>query len=153
MKKLCVASAIMAMTTFSTTVAFADALTVKISNIESNKGTVRMAIIPVKNRADFPDSGRLQLKQPDGSMADGLETKAKIGSVVFTLDVPAGTYAIAAYHDVNGNQKVDKVPIVGLPMEPYGFSNDARGQFGPPSFGKSAFEVNGDTLVEFDVMK
>lgn len=50
-------------------------------------------------------------------------------------------YAIALYHDVNCNEFLDK-NILGMPLEKYGFSNDARGTFGPPSFETAAFFYN-----------
>jgi uncharacterized protein (DUF2141 family) len=31
--------------------------------------------------------------------------------------------------------------MVGLPTEPYGFSRDAHGNFGPPSFQEAAFAL------------
>ena len=30
---------------------------------------------------------------------------------------------------------------MGIPKEPYGFSNDAMGTFGPPSFQQASFKV------------
>ena len=43
-----------------------------------------------------------------------------------------GHYAVAVFHDVNGNGELDMIPP-GLPTEPYGFSNDV-GRFRPPDF-------------------
>jgi uncharacterized protein (DUF2141 family) len=62
-------------------------------------------------------------------------------TVVFD-DLPPGRYAVAAYHDVNGDGRLNTLPV-GLPTEPYGFSNDARGMFGPPKWSAAAFEVSG----------
>jgi len=47
-------------------------------------------------------------------------------------NVKPGAYAIAVFHDTNGNGKLDR-GLIGLPSEPYGFSNDV-GRSGPPSF-------------------
>lgn len=56
-------------------------------------------------------------------------------------------YAIAIYHDVNINSKLD-TNIFGLPTEVYGFSNDARGIFGPPSYDEAkVFYVKNKTLT------
>ena len=52
-----------------------------------------------------------------------------------------GTYAVAMYHDRNANGKMDK-NAMGIPKEPYGFSNNARGIMGPPSYKKAKFELN-----------
>ena len=56
------------------------------------------------------------------------------------FDVPASPrVAFAGMHDENGNRRLDRDPI-GLPQEGYIFSNDVRGDFGPPSFAAAAFE-------------
>ncbi len=52
-----------------------------------------------------------------------------------------GTYAVAMYHDRNINGKMDK-NAMGIPKESYGFSNNARGILGPPSYKKAKFELN-----------
>jgi uncharacterized protein (DUF2141 family) len=64
--------------------------------------------------------------------------------------LPAGEYAVAVYHDVNSNGKLDKRPH-GPPKEPYGFSNDARGTFGPPSFDRAKFALEGDRTIRIEV--
>lgn len=55
-------------------------------------------------------------------------------------DLPPGRYAVMAYHDRNGDGRLNTLPV-GLPVEPYGFSNDARGTFGPPAWRAAAFET------------
>ena len=57
---------------------------------------------------------------------------------VFT-DVLAGRYAVAFWHDVNSDEKL-ATNWVGIPTEPVGASNNAKGQFGPPKFQDAAFE-------------
>jgi uncharacterized protein (DUF2141 family) len=58
---------------------------------------------------------------------------ARAGIVEFTLrNVKPGTYAVAVFHDLNGNARLDR-NFIGLPSEPYGFSNDV-GRRGPPNF-------------------
>ncbi|WP_109832110.1 DUF2141 domain-containing protein [Reichenbachiella versicolor] len=62
-------------------------------------------------------------------------------------DVTPGTYAVSILHDQNANGKMDKTNY-GKPTEPYGFSNNAKGFFGPPSFEDSAFELNTNKTIE-----
>jgi uncharacterized protein (DUF2141 family) len=59
--------------------------------------------------------------------------------VTFT-DVTPGTYAVKVFHDINSNGKLDK-SWIGWPQEPYGFSNDAPVNMGPPSFKLAAITV------------
>lgn len=53
-------------------------------------------------------------------------------------DLPPGDYAVSAFHDSNGNGKLD-ANFLKIPNEPYGFSNNASGSFGPPSFDQAKF--------------
>jgi len=63
------------------------------------------------------------------------------GTLVVTVtDLPPGRYAIALYQDSNGNDQLDK-NLIGMPTEPYGFSNDASAPFGPPDFELAAFTI------------
>lgn len=55
-------------------------------------------------------------------------------------DLPPGRYAIAAYHDADDDGRLTTWAM-GLPREAYGFSNNARGRFGPPSFASAAFTL------------
>jgi uncharacterized protein (DUF2141 family) len=72
--------------------------------------------------------------------------KVKVSDKEVTLtfdDVSSGDYAITTFHDENDNNKLD-TNFLGIPNEPYGFSNDARGSFGPPSFEKAKVKVDGN---------
>lgn len=59
-------------------------------------------------------------------------------------NLPAGTYAAQAFHDVNGDGEMNKNPF-GMPTEPYAFSNNAVGNMGPASWERARFEVSGAT--------
>lgn len=54
-------------------------------------------------------------------------------------DVPPGLYAVAAYQDLDGDGRLARTPL-GLPREPYGFSNGA-GRGGRPDFPAAAFTL------------
>ncbi|WP_244610686.1 DUF2141 domain-containing protein [Microvirga pakistanensis] len=63
---------------------------------------------------------------------------AKAGTVELRLrDVRTGSYSIAVFHDTNG--KLDR-NFVGLPSEPYGFSNNV-GRRDPPDFEAATIVV------------
>lgn len=64
------------------------------------------------------------------------------GRAVCSFSVPPGDYAIAVFHDENGNGRLD-TGIFGIPTEGTGASNDARGTFGPPSFADARFTYRG----------
>lgn len=60
------------------------------------------------------------------------------------FDLPAGAYGVKAFHDVNGNGKMDVNPF-GMPTEPFAFSNNAVGNMGPAKWDRARFEVSGAT--------
>ena len=95
-----------------------------------NQGTVRVALFA--NEQAFKSSApRIQKEVP-----------AHIDEVWLTFEnLPPGRYGISAFHDVNGNEKLD-TSFLGLPKEPYGFSQNARGRFGPPNFSDISFDVD-----------
>jgi uncharacterized protein (DUF2141 family) len=51
-----------------------------------------------------------------------------------------GHYAIAAYHDLNSNGKLDR-NFLGVPTEPYAFSNNPSVKWSTPSFEEAALQV------------
>lgn len=55
-------------------------------------------------------------------------------------DVAPGRYAVKLFHDRNGDGEL-ATNVFGIPSEPYGFSNNAPAQFGPPAFADAAFDV------------
>lgn len=54
--------------------------------------------------------------------------------------LPYGTYAIKVFHDINGNGQLD-TKMFGIPSEPYGFSNNPKGNMGPASWKDARFEI------------
>lgn len=82
------------------------------------------------------------------SWASGKPTRAVIASAADAVPtaklegLPDGTYAVRAFHDVDGDGKMGRNPF-GIPSEPYGFSNDAPPVMGPPAFEAAAFPVKG----------
>lgn len=72
------------------------------------------------------------------------------GAVVYYFpSIEPGEYAVAAYHDKNENEKLDRHRL-GFPTEAYGFSNNARGRLGPPNFQQVRFEVD-QTPVSMEI--
>lgn len=61
-----------------------------------------------------------------------------------------GIYVIGVYIDVNLKNKLDK-NFVGIPKEPYAFSNNAEGFLGSPSFENASFVIAGDTSLSIDM--
>jgi uncharacterized protein (DUF2141 family) len=59
--------------------------------------------------------------------------------------IPAGTYAVACFHDENKNGKLD-TGLFGIPTEGTAASNNAKGFMGPPSYKDAKFSFPGTPL-------
>lgn len=58
-----------------------------------------------------------------------------------------GRYAIKAFHDVDGDGKMGINPF-GMPIEPFAFSNNAKGNRGPAVWADAAFTVAPGATVQ-----
>ncbi|WP_420583366.1 DUF2141 domain-containing protein [Reichenbachiella sp.] len=113
-------------------------LTVVIKNMKSTEGVLEVTLFDSKG--NWLKDGQMQKAAIDNT-----------GEVIVSFkDVPSGTYAVAVIHDANDNGELD-TGAFGIPTEAYGFSNDARGMFGPADFDESQFEVNQDKQIEINI--
>ena len=104
-------------------------ITLMIEGVDDPVGEIRIAIFDSENR---------YLENP--SLADVVPaSQTKIEWQIENLAY--GQYAIAVYHDKNKNGKLD-TNMLGIPLEEYGFSNNARSRFGPASWSQAKFTVN-----------
>ncbi len=71
---------------------------------------------------------------------------------LFIPDLEAGNYALKFFHDENNNGTMDK-NIFGIPKEAFGFSNDAKLNFGPPDLEDMLFRVDGLTEIVVNARK
>lgn len=112
------------------------------SQIQAAELTVRIDGIPEGGGALM-----IQVLDSEEAFRDGTTAAASLilpataPSVTFsTTALPPGTYAVRVMHDRNGNQALDS-NLVGMPTEPWGFSNNAAGNFGPPAWNDARFEL------------
>jgi uncharacterized protein (DUF2141 family) len=105
-------------------------LTIEISGLKNSTGKIMLQLLDEKEKV---------IKQESG------EIKEKVS--VFSIQIPKpGKYAVRYYHDENLNGEMD-TNLVGIPKEGYGFSNNAKGSFGPPPFKEWLFEISNDTKI------
>lgn len=107
-------------------------LSITIHGLHSNKGHVLISLF--KDGNGYPGE------------ADKASRTAKVSiknnaAVISFNSIPSGNYAIAILHDENDDEKMN-TNFLGLPKEGYGFSNNATGTFGPPSFSKASFQYH-----------
>ena len=110
-------------------------LTVRFEGVDAAVGQIVGALYTSEASFERGDSPYRSLVQP----VEG-------ASPEWRLDLPAGEYAIKAYWDLDRDRVLDRTDF-GVPIEPYGFSNNARGAFGPPSWEKTRFKLGPDGLT------
>ncbi|GGD16991.1 DUF2141 domain-containing protein [Aquisalinus flavus] len=77
----------------------------------------------------------------------GFAEQVTASPVIIMVDgLEPGLYAVKAFHDLNGNGEMD-TNVMGIPSEPFAFSNNAAGNFGPPDFAAAAFDVTPGTTI------
>jgi len=106
-------------------------LIVEVEGLKDDKGKLHASLYA--SEEGFPTKPEKALRHVDVPIVGG---KAR---VVFE-GLPPGGYAVAAYHDENGDGKLD-TGFLGIPTEGLASSNDAKGFMGPPSFEKARVEV------------
>ena len=71
-------------------------------------------------------------------------------ATVTLKDIPAGTYAIAVIQDKNSDGE-HNTNLFGSPTEPYGFSNNVYGRFGPPDFEDVSIVIENGKILSITV--
>jgi len=112
-------------------------LAISIEGFESDDGRARIVLF--NSQASY-----LGTASPAYSYIVSLPIRGR-RATWSVYDLPKGTYAAIAYHDQNANEELDR-PYFSLPLEPYGFSNNAFKTFGIPEFDLVKFEF-GDGLT------
>ena len=117
-------------------------IVVTVQGLESAQGALGCALFSSANSTRFP---------LDQSQAATVRVPAQPGSLQCVFrEVPAGTYAVAAAHDINGNFKTDR-NLVGLPTEPWAVSNNVRPTLRAPRFDEAAFTLAADQVKQIEL--
>jgi uncharacterized protein (DUF2141 family) len=125
--------------------ASAGELKVTIEGLRSPQGTILIGLYD--SAASFDRA--IQLSDKAGFLNDGervagaaLRAGPALRCGIVFANLPPGRYAIILFHDEDGDGRLSK-NFFGVPTEPYGFSNDAQGFLGPPSFAQAAMTLDG----------
>ena len=114
-------------------------LNIEIENIKNN-GTLYLAIYD--NSASFDEDNKNKNKNKKKWVRSIVEIVNK-NSFTKKIELKKGLYAISLFIDSNQNKIIDK-NIIGIPTEQYGFSNNAIGFLGSPSFQDASFYLAND---------
>lgn len=109
-------------------------LTIELSGFKKRQGQVFISIFDSK--AAYNGKGR-------AVSAHIVKVDAAIERL--TVQLPrTGTYGFRMFHDVDGDGKMD-TNFLGIPSEPFAFSNNASGFMGPAKWADAKFRVAGAT--------
>lgn len=105
-------------------------LIIEISPLKNNNGHVILALMNENKNIIKEISAKIE------------ENKCKIE----IQNLKPGKYAFKYFHDENKNRKLDTKLFI-IPKEGYGFSNSAKGTFGPPPFKEMIFELKNNSKM------
>jgi uncharacterized protein (DUF2141 family) len=110
--------------------ASAATLTIKVEDVDKKGGILRLSLY---DEASWSNDASEPIASAD--------VPAVAPQTIVTLtNLKPGIYGVKLYEDANSNGKFDK-NFIGLPLERYGFSNDARPVLSAPGFDRTKFRV------------
>ena len=109
-------------------------LTIEVASFENTKGVLRVCVTDQKD--DFLKSCAFSkiVTVEDDTVSLKIE------------NIEKGNYAVSVYHDENNSGILETGGVFGIPLEPYGFSNNPTMTFGP-SYKKSVFKMASDKNI------
>lgn len=112
-------------------------LTIKIQNIEAVKGDIRIGV--------FNKSEKF-LKKGLTYRNYKIPVKNKTETIIIN-DLPKGEYAFIMYHDKNADGELNR-NFLGIPKEPFGFSNNVRPKLALPAFEDCKFILDKNLILK-----
>ncbi len=111
-------------------------LSVSVEGVKTSNGQISVAVY---------DHSEGFLKFDQVYKCDSIKARKGITHINIE-DLPEGEYALAIFHDENGNNKLD-TNWLGIPKEAIGFSRAKMKTFGPPSFRECALKIVSDSEI------
>jgi uncharacterized protein (DUF2141 family) len=111
-------------------------ISVPVDGLRNDQGVVRCGLYA--SAKGFREPGK-EFKGVTAPISGGKAT------CVFN-EVPPGTYAVALFHAEHNEAQLE-TGMFGKPKQGYGFSRDAKGSFGPPTFEAAAYTYPGGPSV------
>lgn len=108
-------------------------LQIQVEGLDVAQGVVRLALY-------CEETGFLN---EDASCRAEVIPVRQRGTLPIKIDqLDFGRYALAAYHDLNNNGRLDKNNL-GIPTEPYAFSNNPMAKWRSPRYSEAVFDFRG----------
>ncbi len=102
----------------------------EISGLRADAGHLCVAVFG--GAAGFPNTDRAEQTQRLEVRGDRMTVELRLRA--------GEPQAVAVFQDIDGNGRLSK-NLLGIPVEPYGFSRNARGALGPPKFDSASIVV------------
>lgn len=122
-----------------------------IINVESdyNKG---IALVGIYDKKENFGKAKVNKKLNTEEVLTGAVTQIVNQKGIVKLDIPFGSYVVSGFQDFDGNEVISG-NFIGIPKEPFGFSNNAKGKFGPPKWDDAVFifnEINQEITLKLE---
>lgn len=111
-------------------------LTITVDGATANKGQAVLTLFT--SRETF-------LKQPHTTRIVPIDASGT--AIIRVSDLIPGIYAVNVYYDEDSNGELN-TNFFGIPTGLVGFSNQAKGLLGPPSFKKASFALSADHAMD-----
>ena len=126
----------------------AETLTITNADIRESEGRLMIQVANSEKGFEFSEDSAAPLHRCTAAPPPvAISQLAEAGEMTFEVTLPPGIYGARVLHDLNGNGEMDS-NFVGMPKEPWAFSNNATGRLGPAKWQDAKFEISGDTAVE-----
>ncbi|MDY7394579.1 DUF2141 domain-containing protein [Aureibaculum sp. 2210JD6-5] len=112
-------------------------LTIKIDNIKLLEGKIRIGVF---------NKSKNFLKR-EAAIKHYYITVNNTTETIEINDLPKGDYAFSMFHDENSDDEFN-LNFLGIPKEPYGFSNNVKPKFSAPSYKDCLFSLEEDFVME-----
>lgn len=109
---------------------------VEVTNIHSLAGNLKMGVF---NKVHDYRTKSNPYRRASKPVTDSIE------DFIFEK-VPVGRYAVAVYHDENGDDTLN-VKKLGIPIEGIGFSGKFNSRIKPPDYPLASFRLKSDTII------
>ncbi|MEE9380209.1 MAG: DUF2141 domain-containing protein [Hyphomonadaceae bacterium] len=116
-------------------------LDVTVTGMETPSGVVRIALF----------QGEEAYESGPPLSGENIDVTGDTVTIAFA-DLEPGAYGIKMYHDINDDGDMNANPF-GMPTEPYAFSNNAKGRFGPAKWADASFTVSSDGATQTITLK
>jgi uncharacterized protein (DUF2141 family) len=117
-------------------------VSIRVDGLKNQKGQICFSIF--SSSQGFPSDSKRALKAQCVKVTE-------IPQIVTFPKLKAGNYAVAIFHDANGDNKLN-TNALGIPTEGFGFSQNPKVLTGAPKFGDSSvFVVGSSTNIEIQL--